>query len=181
MIAVLSACAGSAGDGEVAPMTTAPSTTATATSTSAGPTTTGFQGPVVDAEVPNRITDASEPNIILSTFINFARREYDPPLSDQELVDAGQAVCRFYDDHRPGAARDASVLTSIAISILIFDTDERIFDHPIYDTLLAWLADAPRGTDDADDVARDAAMETIRHLAAGSAVSFCPEHQDKLE
>lgn len=180
MIAVLSACGGSVGDGEAASTTTAPSTTAT-TNTTAGPTTTAFQGLVVDAEVPNRITDAYEPNIILSTFINGMRREYDPPLSDQELVDAGQAVCRFYDDHRPGAAKDDSALTSIAIGILIFDTDERIFDHPVYDTLLAWLAGAPRGTDDADKVARDAAMETIRHLAAGSVVSFCPEHHDKLE
>lgn len=177
-IAVLAACGGEPRDGEVVgSTTTAPTTTNTPATTTAPTTTLDLQ---VDAEVPDRITGDSDASIILYIFVNMMRREYDPPLSDQELVDAGQAVCSFYDDHRPGAAKDASSLLLIASSILVFGSDDPLYDHPIYETLLAWLADAPRGTAADDAAAQKDALESIGRLAGGSAVSFCPEHRDKL-
>lgn len=182
VLAALPGCGSDADDDDVPSTATASTSTTVTARTSAASTTTSNLGLVVDAEVPNRISDIADPNVVLHVFVTSMRDgDYVPPLSDQEVVDAGQMVCRFYDDDRPGAAKGSSSLMVIATGILILHSDEPLFDHPVYDTLLAWLADAPRGADSAASAVQDDAMESISQLAAGSAVSFCPEHRDKLD
>jgi hypothetical protein len=132
---------------------------------------------VPDVEAPPRITDELDPQIVLSTFVTaFRNSDYQPPLSNQELVEAGQAVCTFFDGDAPNARTDESRLRRLAAAILTRGDASSSDTDKITSTLEAWLRATPAGT--RGQVAARAALDSVSMLARGAAVSFCPEHLD---
>ena len=157
-------------DTTISSTTTSDSTTSTTSTTVSQTSTTAV--PTYDFEVPTRISplpiSAEE---AISLWLVKVRSAGVTTPTDQEIVDAGVAVCSYFDLDGPDAAMNSSVLVFMVFVSLGLVESSSVEEEPIYPVLDGMLVDFKA------DTSADRAVEALGQLDVGAAVLFCPEHK----